>query len=275
MDYIKYFIDCQDKDEDYRQIVIADLAEMGFESFEETESGINAYIQAINIDNDIFNSYISDEGIKVEFEYIVSKNWNEVWESGFSPVVVDNKLFIHAAFHEPSIEHELNICITPKMSFGTGHHSTTQLICRYLLETDFSRLSVLDMGTGTGVLAILAFKLGADKIVATEIEDFALENCADNFRVNGLNDYTLIDYRKNAGPYGEFDCIIANINRNILIEQSKMYVGSLKSDAKLFISGFYESDLNDIQHVFEGLGLTFSGSMVMDNWCAALFHNLK
>jgi ribosomal protein L11 methyltransferase len=272
MDYFKIYIDFQGKDDDYGQIIIADLLDLGFESFEENEYGFYAYVPVGGFDKDDLHFYFSANNIKYNgFELIKARNWNEEWESEFQPIEVEDKLFIHASFHEPSSFHKLNICITPKMSFGTGHHATTQLICRYLLEVDFSGYSVLDMGTGTGILAVLAFKLGAKEIVATEIEDFAIENCRDNFEVNGLKVYRLIDYREDSGPYGKFDFILANINKNILIDQSEMYRDSLKPGGKLVISGFYESDFEELRIVFEALNLSFVSAASLDNWCLAIF----
>lgn len=253
-------------------ILVSELAEIGFESFVENEDGLEAFITSdlYDVDN-LPTEYFDMYAETWKIETIQQQNWNQTWEDNYAPVLVDDLVYVHAHFHpeKPEIKHQIRI--TPKMSFGTGHHATTELVMRHLLENDMANKTVLDMGTGTGILAILAHQLGASDITATEIEDFALENCEENFVNNGVFPFRLHDVRNESGPYGKFDVIIANITRNTLISVKDEIAVSANPNSVLIISGFYTQDREDLIGVFGTLGFENPVSKEKDNWVSIKF----
>lgn len=254
--YLRFKSDLTDL-EQAKDILISELAEVGFESFAETENGLEAFIQTeLFLSEELPTGFLEMYAEEWSIQEIAQQNWNQNWEENYPPVEVDDKVYVFAHFHpeKPDVKHAIRI--TPKMSFGTGHHATTELVMRHMLETDFENQRVMDMGTGTGILAILAHQLGASSISASEIEDFALENCHENFQNNGLHTYQLYDARTEPGPYGKFDRIIANITRNTLLAVQDEIAASANASCTLIISGFYEPDAKDLiqafaQHGFE------------------------
>lgn len=248
--YVTFKTDLEDV-EMAKDILISELAEVGFESFSETDDVLEAFIQSQSFDaENLPIGYLEDFASGWEIKNIPPQNWNQTWEENYPPVEVDDMVYVYAHFHpeRPEVKHQIRI--TPKMSFGTGHHATTELVMRHMLQTDFSGKSVMDMGTGTGILAILAHQLGASQISASEIEDFALENCAENFENNGISQYHLYDARTQTGPYGKFDIIIANITRNTLLAVQDEIAASANWESTLIISGFYEQDAEDLIQAF-------------------------
>ena len=258
------------------EILIAELGYAGFESFVEDKDGVKAYIQKaewrenILADINIFNS----EEFKIDFSFseIAQVNWNAEWEKNFDPIEVDRICTVRAPFH-PRKEFKYDIVIEPKMSFGTGHHETTFMMLQYILEHDFKGKSVLDMGCGTAVLAILAEMRGAISIEAIDIDSWCFENSKENIVRNQCENITAFLGSANLLAGKTYDIIIANINRNILLQDMKIYADCLSNGGNLFLSGFYSEDLNMIQEACNNLGLNFVDSMERNNWIAAKFVN--
>jgi ribosomal protein L11 methyltransferase len=249
-------------------ILMSMLGDLGFESFVENEKGFEAYIpeNAENTAEDHFPEF-EDFVYTWNKEKIEQTNWNAEWEKNFDPVLVDDLLIIRAPFHEPvkSVKHE--IVIMPKMSFGTGHHDTTWLMCKQLFELNLQNKSVLDMGCGTGVLAILAKKLGAGKTVGIDIDEWSVENSRENCVNNNCTEIELkLGNKELLENYAFFDVILANINKNVLKEQLPYYAKLLNSNATLLLSGFFTTDTEELQKQAESLGLTLIQTYSRNNW---------
>jgi ribosomal protein L11 methyltransferase len=258
------------------EILVAELGYAGFESFVETEDGVSAYIQkndwheAVLEDIDILNS--SEFEIDYTFSEIEPVNWNEEWEKNFNPIIVDGICSVRAPFHEKP-ETTFDIIIEPKMSFGTGHHETTHMMIQHLLKTDFTNKSVLDMGCGTGVLAILAEMKGAKPIDAIDYDNWCYLNSLENVERNNCTNITVIEGDASALKGKSYDVIIANINRNILLNDMQAYVESLNKDGILFLSGFYNDDIPAIQAECEKHKLKFEEKMERNKWVSLKFLN--
>lgn len=233
------------------EILVAMISDLGFESFDHSETGFTAYIKekdALGLDLSSFQ--FEDFTFTYTVEKIAATNWNAEWEKNFEPVIIDKLLCIRAPFHErnEAVKHE--IVIMPKMSFGTGHHQTTRLMCKQLFETEIKGKRVLDMGTGTGVLAILAKQLGAGEVVGIDIDEWSIENARENCAANGYPDIVLkkgdVDLLQNEKT---FDIILANINKNILKKQIPSYSKIMNPGALLFLSGFFTTDVEELSSV--------------------------
>lgn len=271
MNYIELNISCG---EELAEILVAELAEYPFESFVTEIDALKAYIPHERMADcyDRVEALLARYGVG-EHHYIVieSQNWNALWESNFPPVEVDGVVAIRAPFHEPYPDYRFDIVITPKMSFGTGHHATTYLMSRTTASRDFTGKRVLDMGSGTGVLAIIAAKCGAESVDAVDIDEWAYENCVENCAENGVGDKVtayLGDVRQIHGK--SYDAILANINRNILLGDMPHYVESLNEGGELIMSGILEGDIDTIRSRAEGLGLTFVSSDLKDEWAVVV-----
>jgi ribosomal protein L11 methyltransferase len=252
--------------------LITELAEIGFESFLENTSGLDAFIPEMELNKDILPHALLNEFCESwEIKTITGQNWNSVWEENYEPICIDDLVYVKAHFHKekPDVKYTLNI--TPKMSFGTGHHATTELMMRHMLKTEFDNKNVLDLGTGTGILAILAHKTGAAHLTATEIEEFALENARENFALNDISDYRLLDARTDEGPYGVFDIVLANITRNTLIHLLPMIRESCLPGGTLIISGFFAGDAEALTEAFEKEGFGLSVILEKNNWASIKF----
>lgn len=230
------------------EILMALISEFEFSTFENTEDGFVAYIDEKDASLVNFNELIfEDFTYSYQIEKIAQTNWNAEWEKNFEPVKIDSLLLIRAPFHpsDKTVKHE--IVIMPKMSFGTGHHQTTQLMCAAMFEQNFKNARVLDMGSGTGILAILAKKLGANDILAIDIDEWSVENCIENCTNNDSANVIVkkgdVDLIENQKP---FDFILANINKNILKSHLKSYSAKLNPGGKLFLSGFFKTDVEDL-----------------------------
>lgn len=257
-----------------REILYAELGELPFESFEETEKGMDAYIQAPDFKDEMIQGLIiqglPDQTVEIKSEVIEQKNWNAVWESNFEQIVVNEKCIIRAPFHEKS-DVDFDIIISPQMSFGTGHHETTFLISNELFELDLFNKSLLDMGCGTGVLAIIASKLKANPIEAIDIEEWAYENTIDNNKLNTVENMSVLHGDASLLAEKKFDVILANINRNILLNDMSIYSSCLNKEGLILFSGFYETDVPSIKEAAEENGLIFVKKEVKNNWTMAQF----
>lgn len=258
-----------------REIVISELSDIQFEGFLETDEGVEAYIPEAELKMDeveeIFQR-IRDAEFDVSYTSSLSeeKNWNEEWEKNFDPVEIKDLCRIRAPFHESKPGFKLEILIMPKMSFGTGHHATTSLMVEYLM-TKQTRGPLLDMGSGTAVLAIVARKLGVKDITAIDIDDWAFENAPDNCELNQIDDIEIL--KGDASLLGKkmFNTIMANINRNVLLEDIPKYAAVLNRNGQLFVSGFYVEDLDMIKEVASRSGFIFNGNLSKTNWVSAQF----
>lgn len=256
------------------EILVAELAECGFESFVDSEDGILAYIQENlwydSILNDINILKSPDFEILYTFKTIEQINWNEEWEKNFTPIVIDNICTVRATFHEvPNTPYD--IIIDPKMSFGTGHHETTYMMLQFLLNSDLEGKRVLDMGCGTSVLAIMAEKRGAESVTAIDIDSWCVENSLENTQRNECKNITVKLGDASLLANEKFDVIIANINRNILLSDIAHYAKSLSFEGILFLSGFYESDVPAITDKCNEHNLEFAEKLERNQWVALKF----
>jgi len=263
--------------EDYQQdMLINTLGEVGFDTFEELEFGFKAYIPVDDFDEakliEAITPYRDLFTFSYEIALIPQKNWNEVWESNFEPINIQDKIFVRATFHEPKPEIEYEIVIDPKMAFGTGHHQTTSMMLELMLENEFSGKNVLDMGCGTGILAIMASKLSAAKVTAIDYDIVCYESTLENAHLNNIDNITAICGSKEVIPDEQYDTILANINRNILLDQIQRYSETLKADGELYLSGFYEQpDLDIIMDEARKYGLKYIIHKNNSDWVAAKF----
>lgn len=258
------------------EILIAELGETPFESFIETEKGVSAYIQKDFWTEDILKDiYILKSGefdIQYTFEEIEQVNWNEEWEKNFDPIEVDNTCRVRAPFHE-KIDVAYDIVIEPKMSFGTGHHETTFMMIQHLLETDLGNKKTLDMGCGTAILAILAEMKGANPIDAIDIDHWCYLNSIENVQRNNCSHITVYEGDAALLAGRQYDVIIANINRNILLNDMQHYTDSLNKGGILLLSGFYEEDIPAIDACCTEKGLSFIKKFSRNNWVSLKYVN--
>jgi ribosomal protein L11 methyltransferase len=257
------------------EIVMAQLAELGFESFTETESGIQGYVRNDLYDELAVKEYLqkvcTGHGLIYAFQTIEAQNWNALWESAYEPVVIAGKCRVRAPFHAPLDEMPYEIVIEPRMSFGTAHHETTSLMLELLMMEDVQGKRVLDMGCGTGVLAILAHKMKAAQVIAIDNDDWAYSNAVDNMEKNDAVAVTVIQGEAGDIPEPEFDLIIANINRNVLLQDIPVYARFLREEGVLLMSGFYEQDLDQIIAASANAGLQYVSHKSDNNWVGAKF----
>ncbi len=261
--------------EPWADLLIAALGDIGYESFENTDSGFLAYVALADYDAqttaEVFDTYQEHCAVNFSTKEIAATNWNADWEKNFSPITVGDRIHVRAPFHAAT-DAEYDIVIEPKMSFGTGHHQTTHLMLEHLLELEINDQDVLDMGSGTAVLAIMACKRGARKATAIDIDAWCGENGLENAQRNGIdNIQVLVGTVEQLPKTREFDLIIANINRNVLLEDMPAYVACLRPNGVVLLSGFYESDLEIISKKCKECGLVYQGHKTRDNWVAAKF----
>ena len=261
-----------------QDILAAQTGEIGFESFVETPEGINGYIP-LKLYNEeelkevIANFPLPDTNITYQAEEQEDKDWNEEWEKNFfQPIVIAERCVIHSTFHKEIPPMEYDILINPQMSFGTGHHETTNLIVSRLLETELEGKSVLDMGCGTSILAILASKRGATPITAIDIDDWCVSNSADNIRLNHIDNINVrlgdANLLRNERPC--FDLIIANINRNILISDMDAYALCMTKGSRIYLSGFYVDDIPAIKEALQRNALTYIEHHETPRWAMVI-----
>ena len=279
-------------DTEFSEILVAELGEVGFESFIDTEVGLNAYIQTDLYEeknlHEIAENY--KETFTFSFETIIvpKMNWNEEWEKNYPPIIVAEKCIVKASFHQIEQQYPYEITINPKMSFGTGHHETTALMLENQLSVNHQDKSIVDVGCGTGILAIMAYKLGAKSAVAFDIEEWAVENTKENFTLNNCpinnnlnndlnNDlsHIFMGTIQDINPKSSFDIVLANINRNVLLAEIPVYTQLLAENGFLLVSGFYEQDMEDISKVASSVGLQKISYKVKNNWTSIVFQKNK
>ncbi|MES2873381.1 MAG: 50S ribosomal protein L11 methyltransferase [Bacteroidota bacterium] len=278
MNYQVYTFTLQSSEAFHQDLLINSLSGIGFDTFEDMENGFKAYIPEGQVlgdqIKDIAGLYSGMFTFSFDVMSIPHQNWNEVWESNFQPLRINDRCYIRATFHEPRPEHEFEIIIDPKMAFGTGHHQTTALMMELMMETDFNNKKVLDMGCGTGILAILASYLNAAEVTAIDYDQICVDSTIENASLNKVNNIFTICGSKEAIPETKFDIIVANINRNILLDQMERYSEVLSGGGTVFFSGFYEDpDLNIITNEAKSYGLTYILHLKRDNWVAAKFQS--
>ncbi len=271
-DYIEVRFDLTPCSETETDVLAALLCEIDYESFVPDESGLVAYVKKELFDElkikTILTEFPFDNDISYKYEIVEGQDWNSEWEKNyFKPIIVKDQCVIHSSFHKdiPSLPYD--IVIDPKMAFGTGHHATTSLIIEQLLEMDLVDKSVVDMGTGTGILAILASKRGASQITAIEIDPMAHANGIDNLKINNAESINLIlGDASSLNKVKNIDVFIANINRNIITQDISAYASTLHSGSVMLLSGFYESDIPVIMEYARPLGLTYHSHNVKNDW---------
>lgn len=273
MDYLELTVNLTPRDP-WSEILVSQLADIGFESFVDTETGIQAYGQVaeVNVENIKIETILSGEFDEVKFDYsekiIPQQNWNALWEADFQPVDVDGRMTILAPFHAKEGAKGMLVEIQPQMSFGTGHHQTTWMMSKALLDMPVVPAKVLDMGTGTGVLAILAEKLGAQEILAIDIEDWSVENTQENAVRNGCTKIIALCGDIDLISGQQFDLILANINKNILKRHLPSYSEALVSGGKLYLSGFFETDADELIELGKTLNLKHDHTLNKETWAA-------
>ncbi|MDE5829392.1 MAG: 50S ribosomal protein L11 methyltransferase [Duncaniella sp.] len=268
-DYVEIRLDVDPCSEVATDVLAAMLAEVGCESFLPDEKGLTAYIQKELYDaasiSDAVASFPLDARVTLAgAEVVEGRDWNEEWEKNyFKPIVIGDRCVIHSTFHHDIPVCDYDIVIDPKMAFGTGHHATTSLIIRRLLDDVKSGMEVIDMGTGTGILAILSSMKGAKHVTAIEIDGWAYENACENMPLNHVENVTVVNGDASAlAGVPAADLFIANINRNIITADLPRYVEAMKPGAEMLLSGFYEIDIPEVMKVAEPLGLKYEGHTV-------------
>ncbi len=265
-----------DIEEWQKDLLIAELGDIGFDTFEDSEDGFVGYIPSSNLDIQALETLLLVQVSDYQLDYTVNdieeQNWNTLWESNFNPILVDDTCYVRATFHEPKPTYDYEIVIDPKMSFGTGHHQTTSMMLSFILANDFEGKRVLDMGCGTGILAILAAKRGAASLLAVDYDPICVDSVEENKQLNNITNLESRLGSKDVIVDGKYDVILANINRNILLDQLDTYASVLELGGELYLSGFYEGeDLDILRSKCEAIGFSFQEKKVMDSWCAAKF----
>jgi ribosomal protein L11 methyltransferase len=276
MQYIQVQFSSSPDTEIIRDILSFRLIEIGFESFVPLEEGLETYVPASLFSAEKIDEILSDFPIKAEIRWVFNvmedKNWNEEWEkNNFEPIIIDDICCIHSSFHPLEGTYDYRILIDPKMAFGTGHHQTTGLILKEILSMNLMQQSVLDMGCGTALLAILASMKGADPVTAIDIDEWAYNNALENVQLNGTGNIRVL--KGGAELLGDetFDLILANINRNILLSDIPSYNAVLNKEGVIIMSGFYREDIPSIRLRCEEEGLTFSHFAEKDQWAVVTF----
>lgn len=273
MEFIQVDINCHP---DFFEIIIAELSENGYDSFwEKDESSFIAYVEKGIFDRvviDALKSKYPEAQISFQYEGMESKNWNEEWEKNFQPIVIADTCYVRSTFHEPKPQYELEIIIVPKMSFGTGHHATTSMMIEHLLNIDLKDKKVMDVGTGSGILAIAASKLYAKEVYAFDFDEWSVENSVENMELNHISNVKIEKGTINELlPLPGFDVILANITRNVLLDEMHAYVSCLNKNGYLAISGFYKEDIPLFDPIAIKYGLQPEKTLIRDNWASILF----
>lgn len=269
--YFEFDITCND---DVREQLIAELAEEDYEGFVEHENGFSAYVPGSVFKREVFEQLLQKYEINPETvpqRTIAQQNWNAQWEAGYEPIIINDDVVIKAPFHKLDKTYPWELVIQPKNTFGTGHHETTQLMIRLMFQQQFMNKNVFDYGCGTGVLSIMASKLGAREVYAIDIDEWSIDNVPENMK---LNEVTNIVFEKGDLSIVKtrfFDTILANINKNILLAGFKTLSELLNPNGTLLISGFYESDKDELITEALKYGLIFDHHIIKNNWTAIRF----
>lgn len=274
MDYIQVSFSFEPIEEYQQDLLVGQLAEIGFDSFVDSTKGFDAFIIADQFEEAKLKEVVEelDFAVSYEVQEIAPQNWNEEWEKNFSPLIISDDCYVRATFHEAQPQYQYEIVIDPKMAFGTGHHQTTTMMMQYVLETDVTDASVLDMGAGTAILGILAAKRGAKEIVAIDYDEVCYLSAIENAKLNDIENLVSLHGSKEVIPQTTFDIILANINRNILLDQIESYAAVLKEGGLILFSGFYETpDLDIIKSHAAQYGLVYQNHKKMGDWVAAKF----
>ncbi len=261
---------------EYTEILMAEVAEAGFDTFMETDDGFEAYVEMEKFDrsrvDEVKEKYEKDASLKFSQDRIEKQNWNEEWEKSYEPIFVDDKCVIRASFHKIEKKFPYEIIITPKMSFGTGHHQTTYLMVKNQMLFDHRGKRVMDAGCGTAILSIMAGKLGASEVSAFDIDEWSMLNGKENAEANGCTNISLQQGKIDEVKLdGSFDIILANINKNVLMEEIPKYRLYLSDRGKLLLSGFYTTDIEDLAEVCRKCGLHELSRDEKENWACVLF----
>ena len=265
---------------EHTEIIIAELIIKGYDSFLETETGLDAYIEEGAFSEEDLKEIISrHDEIKTSYSFskLENKNWNEEWEKNFQPVEINEDCIIRASFHPLKKPYKYDIVINPKMSFGTGHHETTSMMIENQLETDHAGKKVMDAGSGTGILAIMASKLGAAHIDAFDVEEWAFENLKENINLNDCSNINCSfgDISKADLKFEKYEIILANINKNVLLEEIPLYSEKLENNGLLILSGFYTDDVDDIEKMASSNFLIKTGVKEKNRWASVIFKKLR
>ena len=271
MNYLELSIEIPRSNPDLSDILVAFLAEQNFDSFSEEGGKLLAYVEEKKYNKNDVDEILAQFGVTASEKVIPQENWNKQWEENFSPIVVDENLAIKAPFHTETFDTKHTIVIEPKMSFGTGHHATTSMMCRLIAELDLNGKVGLDMGCGTGILAIYASILGASKIYAIDIDEWAFENTVENAERNGVSNIVASCGDVQDIPEEEYDFVFANINLNILKKQIPTYARLMKKGAVLLLSGFFFTEIDQIKEVCASCGLSYVKCLTSEEWTACVF----
>lgn len=274
MEYTQATITLDADNQDNRDIITAMLGNEGYESFTENENSIDAYIPSSKFTKETIDKILHILPFNAQYTYVAipEQNWNEVWEKNyFKPLLVANKCLIRAPFHTDYPKAQYEIIIEPKMAFGTGNHETTSLMIEYVLETTLDGKKILDMGCGTGILAILASMTGAQNITAIDFDKWAYENTIENSQINKCNNIEVKHGDAKSIGKNTYDVIFANIQKNVLLTDILTYARAMNTKALLFVSGFYKPDLPDIKTKAQSVGLNYVSHKIKNNWIAAAF----
>lgn len=267
-------------DPQFSEILLAEIAQAGFDTFLESETGFEAYAEGDRYDayqvDQIKAKYSQINPLSFSWDRIEKKNWNEEWEKSYEPIIVDDRCLIRAEFHKIEKGYPYIITITPKMSFGTGHHQTTFLMIKAQMDLDHNEKVVMDAGCGTAILSIMAAKLGAKRVAAFDIDEWSVINGKENLEIN---DCTNVEIRQgkisDLSFDNNFDIILANINKNILLDEMPQYAAYLKDSGHLLLSGFYEKDIPDLMHRAHQYQLKQVAAEVKEGWASLLLQLKK
>jgi ribosomal protein L11 methyltransferase len=276
MQYIQVTFSFEAIEEYQKDLLIAELADIGFNTFEDTQTGFSAFTDAGSFKDDSLKEVLSQFDGQFSYTYTVTEieaeNWNETWEKNFEPLIISDQCYVRATFHPAQAQYRYEIVIDPKMAFGTGHHQTTTMMMEYILSSELDGKRVLDMGCGTGILAILASKRGAANILAIDNDPVCYESTLENASLNNISNMDALCGGKDVIPTQKFDVILANINRNILLDQISTYNSVLNPSGEIFFSGFYEfPDLDMIKAECAKLGINYKDHKKIGDWVAARF----
>ncbi len=271
MGFLEITVNCE---EHFVDIFIAEMAALGFDAFVENEKGFTAYIEQPEFEQEALTSlgkrYEGLSRIDYLLKNVEKQNWNEVWERNYDPIFIGDQCVVRASFHDIPKKYPYEILINPKMSFGTGHHETTYLMLKSQMEMNFKTMKVLDVGCGTGILAIMSSFLGAEEVTACDIDEWCVENSLENVRINHCENIK-IKQCDITGIDGQYDIILANINRNVLLHDLPYYGKLLKENGDLLLSGFYKEDVPAIKQAAEKNGFLMNKISNKHNWSCVLF----